>query len=438
MLKGKSMHLKRLLTLLSRRTVRSNRIIFLNNYYYPDCSATSQILTDLAEHLASSGYEVFVVTSQRLYNKDCAPLPQVEERQGVQIRRIWTTHFGRSSLVGRSFDYASFYITALLYLLFLARQNDVVVSKTDPPLIGIFAWIVARSKGAILINWCQDIFPETATALGLRVLPSFLNRVLIQLRNQSLKAASTNVAISDAMYAKLCREGISRDRILTIHNWPQSCIQPLKNASSSRRHDWNLDGRFVIGYSGNLGRAHLPDRVLDLVHDMAGLPDVIMLFVGGGRGMRVIRDAAAQLDYTHLVFKPLQPKEELDRCLAAPDLHLISLNPACEGYLMPSKYYGVLAAGKAVAFLGNAASSLAQEIKDHDCGIVLDTDAPQLWRGEIDELRRDRERLASMGRNARKLFERRYTAEVALTAWKGVLADVHMSQPGIHPTPVTQ
>jgi len=424
------MHLKRLKNLRSHGKDRSNRVIFLNNYYYPDCSATSQLLTDLAEHLVSSGYEVFVVASRRLYDEDHSTLPRVEERQGVQIRRIWTTRFGRSGLVGRSFDYVSFHIAALLYLLFLARRNDIMVSKTDPPLIGILAWIVAKSKGAVLINWCQDIFPETA-------IPGFLSRALIELRNRGLKAASANIAISDVMCAKLCREGVSRDRILTIHNWPQRCIQPLKSHSASRRHDWNLEGRFVIGYSGNLGRAHLPDRVLDLVHDMADMPDVTMLFVGGGLGIKVVRDTAVQFGYTHLVFKPLQPKEELDRCLAAPDLHLITLNPACEGYLMPSKYYGILAAGKAMAFLGNTASDLAQEIRDHDCGIVLDTNAAHLWRGKINELRRDRERLQSMGRNARQLFERRYTTEAALAAWKGVLADVRMSVPGTYPTAVT-
>ena len=416
---------------------RSSRIIFLNNYYYPDCSATSQLLTDLAEHLASSGHEVFVVASRRLYDKDHASLPRVEERRGVQIRRLWTTPFGRRGLVGRSVDYATFHITASLYLLLLARRGDVVVSKTDPPLIGILAWVVAKSKGADLINWCQDIFPETAAALGLRILPGFLSRALIQLRNQGLKAASTNVAISDAMCAKLCREGVSRDRILTIPNWPQRGIQPLTSDSASRRHDWNLSGRFVIGYSGNLGRAHLPDHVLYLVGDMADMSDVTMLFVGGGRGMRIIKEAAAQRDYSHLVFKPLQPKEELDRCLAVPDLHLISLDPACEGYLMPSKYYGVLAAGKAVAFLGNAASALAQEIRDQDCGIVLDIKAPHLWRGQIDELRRDRDRLASMGRNARQLFEQRYTADAALAAWRGVVADVRTTVRKPYPTPVT-
>ena len=416
---------------------RSNRIIFLNNYYYPDCSATSQLLTDLAEHLAVSGYEVFVVASRRLYNKDRPMLSRIEERKGVQVRRLWTTHFGRNGLVGRSFDYVTFHITAFLYLLLLARQGDVVVSKTDPPLIGILAWIVAKLKGAVLINWCQDIFPETAAALGLRVLPGVLTRALIRLRNQGLKAASKNVTISDAMCTKLCREGINRDRILTIHNWPQRCIQPLESDAVSRRHDWGLDGRFVIGYSGNLGRAHLPDRVLDLVRDVSDMPDVSMLFVGGGRGMKVIRDTAVQLDYTHLIFKPLQPKEELHRCLAAPDLHLISLDPACEGYLMPSKYYGILAAGKAVAFLGNSASAIAQEIRDQDCGIVLEINAQQLWRGKIDELRRNQDKLASMGRNARQLFERRYTAEAALTAWKGVLTNGRMSKPTAHAMPVT-
>ena len=39
------------------------RLIFVNRYFFPDHSATSQILSDLAFHLAATGRDVHIVTS---------------------------------------------------------------------------------------------------------------------------------------------------------------------------------------------------------------------------------------------------------------------------------------------------------------------------------------------------------------------------------------
>ncbi len=432
------MQRKRLKTDLKDQQSPPSRIIFLNNYYYPDCSATSQLLTDLAEHLAETGYEVIVVASRRLYDNKEKPLATAEEINGVQIRRIWTTQFGRKSLVGRGVDYVTFHLTALLYLSLLAKRHDTIVSKTDPPLIGVLAWIVAKAKGAHLIHWCQDVFPEIASALGVRMLPSFLSRALAKLRNAALRSAVANITISDAMSKTLLFEGgVRPDRVHTIHNWPQRSIEPLSMAESTRRRDWALEKRFVIGYSGNLGRAHLPQHVLRLVRGVTDIPDLTMLFIGGGHGMKVIQEAADQFNHHNVVFKPLQPRDELAQCLSVPDLHLISLDPACERYLMPSKYYGILAAGRPMAFLGNPFSALAQEIVNHDCGIILDYKDQRSWKEQILDLQQHPHRLLDMGANARQLFEQRYTTENALQSWERIFMSVPTSTREVEPVSVT-
>lgn len=432
------MQLKQLKTALKNQQNPTSRIIFLNNYYYPDCSATSQLLTDLAEHLAATGYEVIVVASRRLYDSSDARLPATDEKNGVQIRRIWTTRFGRKSLIGRGFDYVTFHLTALLFLLFLAKRHDTIVSKTDPPLIGILACIVAQLKGAYLIHWCQDVFPEIASALGVRMLPRFLSNALTKLRNVALQSAKANITISDAMSKTLLLEGgVHPDRVHTIHNWPQRIIKPLTTVESTRRREWNLEKRFVIGYSGNLGRAHLPQHVLRLTHVLTDIPDLTMLFVGGGHGMKVIQEAAHHFDRRNLTFKPLQPKDDLAHSLSVPDLHLISLNPACERYLMPSKYYGILAAGRAMIFLGNPLSTLAREIIEHDCGIVLDFTDKSSWKDQVVDLKEQPDRVSRMGANARQLFEQRYTTENAFQAWERIFLSVQTTKAVTAPAPAT-
>ncbi len=143
------------------------RLIFVNRFFYPDHSATSQILSDLAFHLASTGRDVHIVTSAQIYDDAKAALPVSEIINGVQVHRVPSTRFGRHTLFGRSIDYLSFYRSMWSCLIAVARRDDVIIGKTDPPLTSIIAMAAARRQGARLVNWLQDIYPETAVELGI-------------------------------------------------------------------------------------------------------------------------------------------------------------------------------------------------------------------------------------------------------------------------------
>ena len=144
-------------------------IIFLNRFFYPDHAATSQLLSDLAFALADGGREVHVITSRQRYDEPESLLPARERIRGVEVHRVWTSRFGRNWLPGRTMDYLTFYTSAAWTLFRLAHSDHVIVAKTDPPLISAVAAMVARLRGARLVNWLQDLFPEVAVASGLRV-----------------------------------------------------------------------------------------------------------------------------------------------------------------------------------------------------------------------------------------------------------------------------
>lgn len=158
------------------------------------------------------GRRVTVITSRLRYDDPAADLPIREERNGVRIRRVRTSRFGRHWLPGRALDYASFYISATLALLREVRPGDTILAKTDPPLLSVPAWLVARLRGAELVNWCQDLYPELAAALGLRWAAGPLGRVLRRLRNASLRGARMNVAICAAMARVSERMPITNER----------------------------------------------------------------------------------------------------------------------------------------------------------------------------------------------------------------------------------
>src|SRR3954451_23255251 len=194
----------------------TRRVLFVNRFFHPDHSATSQMLSDLSFHLAEHGWAVEVVTSRQRYDDARATLPARETVCGVSVRRVWSTRFGRGFLPGRAIDYATFYVSAFFALLRRARSGSTIVALTDPPLISVVAALAAMLRGAKLVNWTQDLFPEVAEALGMRAL-----RILRRVRYWSLRRARDNVALCDSIAARL-PHGI------VIHNWADASLHPVE------------------------------------------------------------------------------------------------------------------------------------------------------------------------------------------------------------------
>src|SRR3954470_2824798 len=146
----------------------TRRVLFVNRFFHPDHSATSQMLSDLSFHLAERGWNVEVITSRQRYDDASAKLPPREIVRGVDVRRVWSTRFGRGFLPGRAIDYATFYVSAFFALLRRGGRGATIVALTDPPLISVVAALAAMLRGAALVNWTQDLFPDVAEALGMR------------------------------------------------------------------------------------------------------------------------------------------------------------------------------------------------------------------------------------------------------------------------------
>ncbi len=195
------------------------RVVFVNRFYAPDESATSQMLTDLAEALARAGVDVEVLCSRQLYGDAGAALPSRATMRGVGVRRIATTCFGRDGLAGRGIDYATFYVSATICLFRCVRRGDVLVMKTDPPLLSLVGWLVARLKRARLVNWLQDLYPEIASRLALSPIPRSLEALIRAARDLSLANAQLNVVLGTRMRDYLMQRGVAATRISICENW---------------------------------------------------------------------------------------------------------------------------------------------------------------------------------------------------------------------------
>lgn len=402
------------------------RIIFLNRFFFPDHSATSQMLTDLAFHLAGCGNDVRVVTSQQRYDDARAGLPRAETIGGVSVYRIATTRFGRSALIGRGFDYLSFYIAASRLVLAWAKPGDVLVAKTDPPLLSVAAMQAAKRRGLQLVNWLQDLYPEVAGALGVPFIKGPLGRGLLQLRDASLRAASLNVAVGERMAEIVRARGVPPERVRVIPNWcDDEEIQPVAPLDNPRRREWGLGNRFVVGYSGNLGRGHEFETVLAAAERLRNDQRFCFLFIGGGNKFAELARSVREHGLSHMFcFLPYQERSVLRFSLGVADVHLISLRPALDGLIVPSKLYGIAAAGRPIIAMAALDGEIARLVRTHDCGIAIEPGDGELLAATLRRLRANLDRCNAMGRRARTMLDAQFTRRDAFERWRNLIEEL--------------
>lgn len=400
-------------------------IIFLNRFYAPDHSATAQILTDLAVDLAAEGYDVTVITSRALYGTDRGLLPPRETIAGVKIHRV-RTPASRAGMAGRIAAYLFYLLFAPAAAARLARRGTILVVKTDPPLLSVPLALVAWMRRSVLVPWLQDLYPEVAVAYGIGIARGPIGRLLTDLRNRSLRRAARVVTIGDLMAERVARAGIPRDRIAVIPNWSNDAdIVPLADHSPDLRSAWKIPhDSFVLAYSGNLGRAHEYDTLLGAATALRTRSDIVFLFVGGGHMSEQLAARVAALGLENFRFVPYQPREKLSESLATGDAHWISLRPEFEGLIVPSKVFGVCAAGRAVVAVCAPDGELPRLIVPAGAGVgVAPGDAAGL-AAAIVALAEDRGGTVAMGHAARALLDRGYTRGHARARWLHLLDSV--------------
>jgi colanic acid biosynthesis glycosyl transferase WcaI len=406
----------------------SSRIIFVNRFFAPDHSATSQILSDLAVHLARQGRCVSVITSRGLYDDPSIALPKFEVVQGVDVHRVFRPRFGRKGLIGRALDYLAMYFLFAAALRRLARSGDFVIAKTDPPMLSVALAPVAKLRGAHLINWLQDLYPEVALGLGMRMLAP-IAPFLIALRQKSLEGAACNVAIGERMRERLENSGIDSKLIEVIPNWcNDEQITPKPVEQNYLRNDWGLDKKFVVGYSGNLGRAHDCDTIINAAERLRDENDIVFLFIGGGHLTKYLKTEVERLNLNqNFLFKPYQSIDSLSTSLGTPNIHWISLLPAMEGLIVPSKFYGIVAAGRATLMIGDPEGELGALIAQEGCGITIPPGADKELADAILSLKQDFARLCEMEKKARAMLDKRFTKKLSLNRWSDLLDNLKSS-----------
>jgi glycosyltransferase involved in cell wall biosynthesis len=316
-------------------------------------------------------------------------------------------------------DFATFYLFALLELCILARRGDQVVATTDPPLLGVGAWAAARLRGARVFHWVQDIYPEVAVALtGQRWL-----RATVPLRNLAWRKSDGCVTLGADMAGTVAQAGVPAARITLSPNWAPAglTVQPHP-AADALRTAWHLEGKFIVAYSGNLGRVHNLAPVLDVAAALRDDTDIAFVFIGDGAQRAQLEAQARKRGLANVHFRPPQPRARLAESLALGDIHLVTLFPGCEGFVFPSKLYGAAAVGRPVIFIGPRECEIARLVVQCGFGLVFAPGETAAIAAGIRQLRADSGKLQQLSAAAGAIGHAHSGPAAAVAAWKRLLA----------------
>jgi colanic acid biosynthesis glycosyl transferase WcaI len=394
------------------------RIAILNQYYAPDEAATAQIAADLGAHLAKAGHEVTAICCDRSYAKPQRRYPRSEMIDGVQVKRVQTTAFGRSSRLGRVTDYLGFVAGAAVRLL-RDKAPDVVVVMTTPPMVAYLPLRLRRFRGFRVVFWCMDVYPDVAFQLGAIRRTSFAGRLLTRVGRSVLQSSDAVVALGETMAGHLRTLGAKRVEV--VNNWTdESTIVPVTAFDRPSRVEWNWTRRFVILYSGNLGLAHEFETVVAAAKRLADvMPNVLFAFIGVGPRLNEVREATREMP--NVEFQDYVDRSRLGDTLSAGDVHLVTLRPDMAGLLVPSKIYGILAAGRPTIYIGPAEGEVHSIVREGRCGTSIRNADVDGLVSAIRDYACDPKRRDDEGRNARQFFEARFTKGKSLAAMQHIV-----------------
>jgi colanic acid biosynthesis glycosyl transferase WcaI len=372
------------------------QITFINQFFWPDTAATGQLLSDLCRAISAQQGETTAICGGANYGvRDTGAKPP------ARILRANLVPFSRSPLL-RLLSYGSFISTAV-WNSYRIKRPDIIVTMTTPPLISVLGRMIKLMRGCQHYIWEMDVYPDIAV-IGL-------------LSDWPRRNADGVIVLGDDMKTRLINRGIPEDRIFVAENWADGIeITPQPFA----------EGPFVVHYSGTLGLAHDIDTIAGAMELLRNDSRFHFVFAGGGARREYLTEYCRDRNIKNVTFRPYCSRAELRSSLAEGHVGLVTQLPQTSGSIVPSKTYGIMAAGRPVLYVGPPDATPAQKIVRHDCGWRIDPGDIEGLVHLLKRLEANRELVRSAGLRAREAFEQHHDLPMGVQRVINILG---LSQP---------
>jgi colanic acid biosynthesis glycosyl transferase WcaI len=372
-------------------------VLLVNQSFYSPGAATGQFLADLAHELAGEHAVSVICGDSRHAEAD--PLVNV-----VRVRIPKT----------RVASYLSFLCAAAWHALRMPRQ-DIVVTMTTPPLLALIGTMLAKLRGSRHYIWEMDVYPDIAEGLGVLGAGSPVTRMLAWIADYSRRRAAGIIALGECMKTRLIAHGIDAGKIHVVENWADGeriTARAFPEGTALRVH-----------YSGNLGLAHDVETIRGAMLALGGDARFEFIFAGGGPRRGELERCCREHETGNVRFESYCGRGELGDRLAEGHIGLVTQRAETLGSVVPSKTYGIMAAGRPVLFIGPREATPARIIREFGCGWQVECGDV---RGVVDLLHfleGRREEIYEAGGRARKAFEERYDRGIGVRRIAGILGE---------------
>jgi glycosyltransferase involved in cell wall biosynthesis len=389
-------------------TVPSGKTILLfTQSYLPDPMSVGQHLSDVAREMVRRGHRVHVVTANRGYDDPSIIYPAREVIDGVDVRRIPLSAFGKNTLLRRAAA-AGMFAAQCAAIAMTRRHVNAILVSTVPPLGAASAVFARYLRGVPIAYWVMDLNPEQLVALGSLRPESIWTRALDAMSRALLRMASMVVTLDRFMAARVERKAPIASKLQVFPPWPHedrfehSSDNGVPHEQNSFRRRHALENKVVVMYSGNHSISHPLRTVLEAAARMQGEERLVFLFVGGGAAKKDVERFIEQRKLVNARSVPYQPLAEIRHSLSAADVHLVTLGDQFVGINHPCKVYGAMAVSRPVLYLGPRPSHIDDLLEQHGFGWrVAHGDVDGAVRTLREIVAMPAEQLRAMGSRAR-------------------------------------
>jgi len=389
------------------------RLALICKHFYPEMTSTGLLLSEVAQRLQEKDWQITVYCDQPEYvvGPGEEQVPNEMLHEGIRIKRVPVLGAHRDGMVRRAVRGITYLFSTIYALVRDRDQHDGLLTTTNPPFAGLAGWFMAVTYGLPYVHLVHDVYPEIAEELGVVEKGSLLDQVWKQVSHLILNRAAGTIVIGRDM-AELVRHKLQRQNWGTMHlipNWSdERTVEPVPRGENPFRDEHDVGDRILVQYSGRMGTTHNLEPLIDAAERLQDAP-VLFQFNGEGAKKEKLQRMAADRDLDNVLFLPYQPLDDLDTVLSAADLAVVCLEGRFTGMSVPSKTYGIMAAGTPMLGFVEPESEVGRTIEEHECGVVAEDPTGAEVADTLRQLIADRDRLAAMGKRGREIFEEQYT-----------------------------
>ncbi|MEG2789459.1 MAG: glycosyltransferase family 4 protein [Romboutsia sp.] len=403
------------------------KLLVYAHYFYPDVASTGQILTELTEGMAED-FDITVICvvpsydgtveekyrTQRIYK---------EEYKGMKVIRVRVPEFQKSNKISRVRNLMAYFFNSLI-ATFKIKKQDYIFTISQPPILGGVLGVLGKwIKGGKLIYNIQDFNPEQTMAVGYAKNKLLLDTAM-NVDKFSCKCADEVIVVGRDMQEKLKNRFNNKKipRNTFINNWiNEKEIYPLDQNNPKIiefKKEYNLQDKFIIMYSGNIGLYYDLENIIKVIGKFKDRKDVIFAFIGDGTVKLKIEEYVTNNQLSNVTFIPYQDKADLIYSLNAADIHWVVNAKGIKGVSVPSKLYGVMAAGKPVLGVLDEGSEARLIVEECNCGICIQPGDYGEIENKIKYILNNKEEIKSLGTNGRIYLESNLTKDVSINKYK--------------------